>query len=251
MGVNEKNNLEHRLIKVIKVPNTPLRREDPRGHPFMDEIIETQLPSKWKGLTIKLYDSSTDPDEHVNIFKTQMTLYTTNKALWCKVFPTSLKEEPLDWFTQLPPNFVGSFKVLTAMFTTQYATSRPHHTSFMFLLNVKQEKGSLFRAFMYRFNKFCMGIRNLVSEIAMHHLVSTIWPGRFTESLIKISAKNINELRNRATKFMQIEKHTDYHKSIQFVNEDKEKKKKKKKKDKVIRIASEKIGDTGFLVIPH
>jgi len=58
-----------------------------------------------------------------------------------------------------------------------------------------------------------------MSEIAMHHhLVSTIRPDRFTESLIKRPATNLDELRNRATKFMQIEELTDYHKSVRSKN---------------------------------
>jgi len=62
---------------------------------------------------------------------------------------------------------------------------------------------------MDRFNKVCMGIRNLNPDIAMHHLVSTILPDRFTESLIKQPPYNTDELRTRATKFMKIEKHVD------------------------------------------
>jgi len=64
----------------------------------------------WKGLAIKPYDGSTNPYEHLNVFKTQMTLYTIDKTLWCKVFPTSLQEGPLVWFTKLPTNFVGEFQ---------------------------------------------------------------------------------------------------------------------------------------------
>ena len=94
----------------------PTEEEEQRGHPFTDEIIDVPLPSVWKGLTIKLYDGSTDPEEHLNVFKTQMTLYTTDKALWCKVFPTSLQEGPLGWFTQLSTNSVGSFKDLMTKF---------------------------------------------------------------------------------------------------------------------------------------
>ena len=41
----------------------------------------------------------------------------------------------------------------------------------MSLLNVKQERGESLRAFMDRFSKVCMGIRNLNPDIAMHHLV--------------------------------------------------------------------------------
>ena len=66
--------------------------EDLKGHPFTKEIMEEQLPSKWKGLTIRLYDGSTESDEHLNVSKTQMNLHTTNKVVWCKVFPTSLQE---------------------------------------------------------------------------------------------------------------------------------------------------------------
>jgi len=81
----------------------------------------------------------------------------------------------------------------------------------MSLLNVKQEKGESLRAFMDRFSKVCMGIRNLNPEIAMHQLVSTILLGRFIESLIKWPPYNVDELRTRVTKFMQIEEHVDYH----------------------------------------
>jgi len=93
----------------------------------------------------------------------------------------SLWEGPLGWFTGLPANFVTNFKVLETKFTTQYDTSRPHRTSSMSLLNVKQEKGESLRIFMDRFSKVCMGIWNLNPEIAMHHLVSAILPGRFIE----------------------------------------------------------------------
>ena len=181
----------------------------------------------WKRLTIKPYDGSTDPDEHLNVFKTHMTLYTTDKTLWCKVFPTSLQEGPLGWFTKLPANSVGNFKDLTAKFMTLYKTSRPHHMSSLSLLNVKQEKGESLRAFMDRFSKVCMNIRNLMPEIAMHHLVGAIRRGRFTESLTKRPTRNMDELRTRATKFMQIEEHVNYHRTHQAKADKKGKEKEK------------------------
>jgi len=58
-----------------------------------------------------------------------------------------------------------------------------------------------------------MGIRNLMPEIVMHHLVGAICLDRFTKNLVKKSAQNMEELRNRTTKFMQIEEHIDYHKN--------------------------------------
>ncbi|XP_068473732.1 uncharacterized protein [Phaseolus vulgaris] len=193
------------------------RKSRKRGHPFTDEIITTPLPDKWRGLVIKLYDGSTDPDEHLNVYKTQMTLYTTDNNVWCKVFPTSLQGEPLTWFTELPPNSINDFDTLAAKFSTQYATSRPHHMSSMSLLAVQQEKGESLRTFLDRFNKACMNIRGLKQEVALHHLVSAIRPSRFTESLIKKPPQDMEDLRTRATKFMQIEEHIDYHQRFKAV----------------------------------
>jgi len=208
----------HQSIKHVALD----KEENPKGHPFTNDIIAAPLLDKWRGLTMNLYDGSTDPYEHLNIFITQMTLYTIDQTVWCKVFSISLKEGPLGWFTELPLNSVTSFKVLETKFTTQHATSRPHRTSSMSLLNVKQEKGESLRAFVDKFNKVCMGIRNLNPEIAMHHLVSTILPGRFTESLIKRPPYNMDELRTRAPKFLQIEEHVDYHRKTQTKASEKE-----------------------------
>jgi len=96
------------------------------------------------------------------------------------------------------------------------------------------------------FGKVCMGIRNVMPEIAMHHLVSAIRPDRFIESLIKRPTKNMDELRNRAIKFMQIEKHIDYHGSHQFEGADKGKEKDKDKGSDLYQVrlsVSEKIRD--------
>ena len=68
-----------------------------------------------------------------------------------------------------------------------------------------------------------MSIRNLNPEIAMHHLVSAILLGRFTENLIKRPPYNMDELRTRATKFMQIEEHIDYHRKAHVENADRSK----------------------------
>jgi len=80
---------------------------------------------------------------------------------------------------------------------------------------------------LWTFSKVCMGIRNLMPEISMHHLVRAIRPCRFTKSLIKRPPKDMDELRTWATKFMQIEEHVDYHKVHQTETTSKESEKEK------------------------
>ncbi|KAG4907089.1 hypothetical protein JHK86_055573 [Glycine max] len=43
-----------------------------RRHPFIDGILNTPLPLGWKPLNIDQYDKTTDPDEHLEAYITQV-----------------------------------------------------------------------------------------------------------------------------------------------------------------------------------
>ena len=57
--------------------------------------MDTPLSDNWKNLTIDKYDGSTYPDEHIAIYTTQISLYTWNDDIMCRVFPTTLKRATL------------------------------------------------------------------------------------------------------------------------------------------------------------
>jgi len=69
-----------------------------------------QVPIAWKGLTIDEYNGTTDLNEYVNVYTTQMSLYTSDNVVLCQVFPTSLNGGALSWFTRLPPNSIDCFE---------------------------------------------------------------------------------------------------------------------------------------------
>ncbi|XP_068490511.1 uncharacterized protein [Phaseolus vulgaris] len=185
-----------------------------RKHPFYDVIVDTPLPDNWKNLTIDKYDGSTDPDEHIAIYTTQISLYTWNGAVMCRVFPTTLKGAALSWFTRLPPLSIDCFDTLVEKFGAQFATSRPHHLTSIALVNIRQEKGESLRMFMERFGKVALGIRNLSPEITMHHMITALKPGPFADSLCKKPAINLDELRQRASKFMQMEELREFRNQV-------------------------------------
>nr|KYP53992.1 hypothetical protein KK1_000157 [Cajanus cajan] len=88
--------------------------------------MQSSLLDHWKSLPLDKYDGTTDPDEHVDIFLTQVTLSTIDDAALCRIFLTSLKGRALSWFTRLPANSIDSFNTPASQFTIQFATSRPH-----------------------------------------------------------------------------------------------------------------------------
>jgi len=87
------------------------------------------------------YDGTTDPNEHMDVYTMHMSLYTSDSAVLCRVFPTSLKGGALSWFERLPLNSIDCFETSVSMFGTQFVTTRPHHLSFITLVNILQERG--------------------------------------------------------------------------------------------------------------
>jgi len=84
----------------------------------------------------------------VDAYIAQVSFYTVEDALLCQVFPTSLKEATLSWFTRLPTHSIDCLDTLVTKFGAQFATSRPHHLTSIALVNIRQEKTESLRTFM-------------------------------------------------------------------------------------------------------
>ncbi|XP_020209097.1 uncharacterized protein LOC109794042, partial [Cajanus cajan] len=156
-------------------------------------------------MPIKKYDGSSDPEEHLNVFLTQATLSTQDDSALCRIFPTSLKGRALSWFTRLPSASIDSFGALSSQFTLQFATSKPYKTTSLALAGVRQEKKESLRSFMDRFNKIAMEIGDLNPAVALDRLSTALRPGPFVNSLCKKPPVDMNDLRRRAEKYMQME----------------------------------------------
>lgn len=56
-----------------------------RRHPFIDRIMEVNIPLGWKTLNLERYDGTINLDKHLDAFLTQANLYT-NTMQSCVVF---------------------------------------------------------------------------------------------------------------------------------------------------------------------
>jgi len=164
------HNLTSTFPTMINHPVPPhlLPPHPPRcRHPFTDFIANTPLPAQWEPFTLDRYTGETDPDEHLKVYITHVALYTSQDAVFCKAFPTTLKGPALEWFTTLPPYSIDSFNVLSHMFSTHFAGSRPHQTTTISLLGIRQEQNEPLRAFIDRFSKAAIRTPHLNQEMIL------------------------------------------------------------------------------------
>lgn len=48
--------------------------------------MKATFPSNWKIMTIKKYDGTSNPNEHLDVYITQVSLYITDNFVLCWVF---------------------------------------------------------------------------------------------------------------------------------------------------------------------
>ena len=65
----------------------------------------------------------------------------------------TLKEVVKDWFIELPPKLVGTFKELGRLFLAQFLVTRKRKKSVTCLLTLCQGKEEILKDFMLHFNK--------------------------------------------------------------------------------------------------
>ena len=84
--------------------------------PFTRNIEGASLPRRFHQPTFTIYNGRTDLVEYVSHFNKWMTVHSKDKALMCKIFPSSLGPVAMRWFNGLRANSIDSFKKLTWAF---------------------------------------------------------------------------------------------------------------------------------------
>ena len=187
-------------------PHQPRRR-----HPFTDFITNTPLPAQWEPFTLDRYTGETDPDEHLKVYITHVALYTSQDAVFCKAFPTTLKVPALEWFTTLPLYSIDSFDALSHMFLTHFAGNRPHQTTTISLLGIRQEEGEPLRAFIDRFSKAALRTPHLNQKMILQCMALTLLPGPFANNLYLHPPASMHELKLCVADYVRMEEMQTFH----------------------------------------
>lgn len=71
---------------------------DQADFPLTDEIMDAELPSKFKVPTIQHYDGKNDPLEHLDTYHPWMELHGIRNVIRCRAFSFTLTGLAKDWF---------------------------------------------------------------------------------------------------------------------------------------------------------
>ncbi|XP_061352911.1 uncharacterized protein LOC133297736 [Gastrolobium bilobum] len=128
----------------------------------------------------------------------------------CCLFPTTLKEVTLRWYSTLPPNSINNWEDFANQILVRFATSKAHYKSKHVLKTVKQGANETLRDFSTDFLDEALLVKDLDPQVSLYFITDSLLDGPFSTSLVKQRPKTIKELRARSEKFINLE---DYKRS--------------------------------------
>ena len=119
--------------------------------PFMRRIERAKLPKHFAQPTFAIYNGRTDPIEHISHLNQKMAIYTRNKALMCKVFPSSLGLVSMRWFDGLRERSIDSYEELTRAFGVRFVTCNKEPRTLDSLLALAIRVGETLKTYSNRY----------------------------------------------------------------------------------------------------
>ncbi|XP_071730252.1 uncharacterized protein [Rutidosis leptorrhynchoides] len=102
-------------------------------------------------ITLGVYNSTTDPDDFLQIFEGAMKTQHWNDEVACHLFLTVLQSAAREWFAKLPPNGITCFADLREKFLMQYQNLRRHTYTHMYAHEIPMYRGEKIESFITRY----------------------------------------------------------------------------------------------------
>ncbi|XP_061373858.1 uncharacterized protein LOC133316154 [Gastrolobium bilobum] len=161
-------------------------------------------------ITTEKYNGKGDPQEHLEQFQTNMMAQDVADPIACRLFPTTMKETTLRWYSALPSNSVQSWEDLTNQFLVRFATSKAQYKSTHALKTVRQGSNETLHDYLNRIFDEALLVRDLDPQASLHIITEGLLDDPFSMSLAKQRPRTIEELSARSEKFINLE---DYKRS--------------------------------------
>ncbi|XP_056846187.1 uncharacterized protein LOC130497427 [Raphanus sativus] len=184
----------------------PIRRSNQGSYSdthFVEEIASVEMPRKFSFPSIKMYEGTGDPDNHIAQYKQHMLAVAiprdAREATMCKGFGSTLTGPALQWYTNLPTKSIKSFAALSDKFMEQFASSRDLEKNSDDLYEILQHRNDPLRSYIARFNQAKVAIPECNADTAISAFKRGLLPeGDLYKELTKYKCRIMEDVLSRA-----------------------------------------------------
>ncbi|GFZ11448.1 hypothetical protein Acr_22g0008460 [Actinidia rufa] len=138
--------------------DTLVRQTDP---PFTERVLRVRISSKFKlPAQLGIYEGKTDPMDHLDLYKSLMSLQGCSDEVMCKAFSATLKGSARSWFRKLSPGTIDSFGELSRLFVANFMSCRNRQKNASHLFTVHQKEAESLKDFVKRFNQAVLEVED-------------------------------------------------------------------------------------------
>ncbi|KAL5538915.1 hypothetical protein UlMin_042374 [Ulmus minor] len=166
--------------------------------PFSEDIRAAPMPPRLKLPNLK-YDGTRDPAEHLETYKSWMELNSATNAFQSR-----------RWFRTLRPGSVFSFRQLSESFISQFAVNKVQRKPARHLYTVRQKENESTGAFLNRFVKEEMSVKDRNDSTACGALMAGLRSATVLKYMVSIKEDvSYPELISEVRRHIQAEKTSD------------------------------------------
>ncbi|XP_073153399.1 uncharacterized protein [Henckelia pumila] len=182
-----------------------------RRSPFTDDILSEALPKGVKIPSLPEFDGTSDPQDHIDKFYAKADLYDITDAAYCKIFRTTLSGRALTWFNKLPSGSITNLEQLTDCFIQQFSINKKYPKTVAYLFTVIQKEGECLRDYVRRFTHAVHEVLLVNHDLLAGIMQQNLRHRKFKESIAGRPPKNLEELLERAEKYIRVEESVEPH----------------------------------------
>ena len=174
--------------------------------PFTRKIEGATLLQRFHQSTFTIYSGRTDLVDHVSHFNQRMDVHSKDKALMCKVFPSSLGPMAIRWFDGLRVDSIDSFKELTPTFGSRFITCSKVPRPLDSPLSLSMLKGETLKTYSNRYWEMFNEIDGDFDDVAISTFkVSLLAKHGLRKSLTGKPVTSMHQLMDRIDKYKKVE----------------------------------------------
>ncbi|KAJ0705587.1 putative retrotransposon gag domain-containing protein [Helianthus annuus] len=159
------------------------------------------LPKLKMPTTVKKYDGTTDPDDHMFDFDGAARVEQWSMLAWCFMFAQTLTEAARVWFDALNEGEINDFEEFQRLFLQNFSQQRHYSKEITELHNIRRKDGESLDSFIDRFNRESMQISGVVDQLRISGFCHSVRNNQLVEKLHENLPKMMEVLMERARAF--------------------------------------------------
>ncbi|GFZ19274.1 hypothetical protein Acr_27g0010130 [Actinidia rufa] len=147
----------------------------------------------------------TDPMDHLDSYKSLMSLQGCSDEVMCKAFSATLNGPARSWFRKLSPGTIDSFGELSRLFVANFMSCRNRQKNASHLFTVHQKETESLKDFVKRFNQAILEVEDPSDKVIIMAMMEGLRPGPLFDSLSKNVPETLSALQSKANKYIAAE----------------------------------------------